>query len=167
VTSCSLINRYQHFRGTWRIRLKSTTMGRAGKMVHDLERGDRDRICERTNGHSVLPCIYNVQFFPFILPKQQVSPEFRKITSYKTPHPIIPWPCCCHKFMAARLIKKGFGLDDWIYWQLLLPSLLITITYNKSSAEPFFLDRRGLAPFSFSDWLDSVLYHLYSLETGP
>jgi hypothetical protein len=31
----------------------------------------------------------------------------------------------------------------------------ITITHSRSSAEPFFLERRGLAPFSFSfyDWL--------------
>jgi hypothetical protein len=38
----------------------------------------------------------------------------------------------------------------------------ITIIHNKSSAEHFFLDCRGLAPFSFS--FDSVLYYLYSLE---
>jgi hypothetical protein len=31
-------------------------------------------------------------------------------------------------------IVKGFGLDDWIYWRLLLKSLLITINYNSSKS---------------------------------
>jgi hypothetical protein len=59
--------------------------------------------------------------------------------------------------MAPWLIITGSGLDDWIYWHLLYnlsESQSITITHNQYSAEPFFLDCRGLAPvsFSFYDW---------------
>jgi hypothetical protein len=59
--------------------------------------------------------------------------------------------------MVPWLIITGSGLYDWIYWHLLYKlseSQLITITHNQSSAEPFFVDCRGLAPFSFSfyDW---------------
>jgi hypothetical protein len=68
--------------------------------------------------------------------------------------------------------KNGFWTDDWIYWHLLYnvsESQSITTTHNQSSAEYFFLDCRGLAPFSFflSLPLDSVLYHLCSLEADP
>jgi hypothetical protein len=35
---------------------------------------------------------------------------------------------CCHVLMDPWLIITGSGLDDWIYWHLLLQSLLITIT---------------------------------------
>jgi hypothetical protein len=39
----------------------------------------------------------------------------------------------------------------WIRWlDLLTPSCTISLNHNQSSTEPFFLDRRGLAPFSFS-----------------
>jgi hypothetical protein len=60
--------------------------------------------------------------------------------------------------MAAWLRITGSRADDLIYWQLLLQSPVIKINYkksNQSAAEPFFLDCRGLAPFSFSfyDWL--------------
>jgi hypothetical protein len=69
----------------------------------------------------------------------------------------------CHVFM---VVTNNNGV--WIGWLDLLtpslPSLVITIPHNKSSAEPFFLDRRGLAPFSFS--FDSVLYYLHNLEGG-
>jgi hypothetical protein len=40
----------------------------------------------------------------------------------------------CHEFMVPWLIIKVFGLDEWIYWRLLLQSLFITIittTQNK------------------------------------
>jgi hypothetical protein len=33
--------------------------------------------------------------------------------------------------MAPWLIISGFGLDDWIYWQFLLQSLVIAISFNK------------------------------------
>jgi hypothetical protein len=36
--------------------------------------------------------------------------------------------------MAPWLIIMGSGLDDWIYWQLLLKSLLIIIDYNNSQS---------------------------------
>jgi hypothetical protein len=59
--------------------------------------------------------------------------------------------------MAPWVIIAGSGLDDLTYWQLLFS---ITRNHNqlqeltiKSSAELFFLDYRGLAPFSFYDWL--------------
>jgi hypothetical protein len=38
----------------------------------------------------------------------------------------------CHAFMAPWSIITGFGLDDWIYWRLLVQSLLITLNYNRS-----------------------------------
>jgi hypothetical protein len=63
----------------------------------------------------------------------------------------------CHVFIAPWIIIiMGFGLDVWIYWQLILQSLVFTINYkNTIFSRPFFLDCRGLAPFSFSfyDWL--------------
>jgi hypothetical protein len=75
--------------------------------------------------------------------------------------------------MAPWLIITGSGLDDWIYWHLLIRSLLIAI-HSQSSAEPFFLDRRGLATFSFSFYdlprctlLYSVLWPLTILRHGP
>jgi hypothetical protein len=44
----------------------------------------------------------------------------------------------------------------WIGWLDLLitplQSLVISVNYNKTSAEPFLLDCRGLAPFWFSDF---------------
>jgi hypothetical protein len=53
---------------------------------------------------------------------------------------------------------------------LLKPSITISLNHNQSSAEPFFLDCRGLAPFSFS-FYDSLLiyeeYYLYSFEANP
>jgi hypothetical protein len=60
----------------------------------------------------------------------------------------------------------------WIGWlDLLTASLTITLNHNQSSAEPFFLDCRGLAPFSFlfyhSDWLLTWNSALYSLEADP
>jgi hypothetical protein len=36
----------------------------------------------------------------------------------------------CHVFMAPWRIITRFGLDDCIYWQLLLQSLVITINYK-------------------------------------
>jgi hypothetical protein len=48
--------------------------------------------------------------------------------------------------MAAWLIITGSGLDDWIYWRLLLQSLLITISYNNSQS----IYCRGLTAFCFS-----------------
>jgi hypothetical protein len=33
--------------------------------------------------------------------------------------------------MAPWIIIKCFWLDDWIYWQLLIQSLVITINYKK------------------------------------
>jgi hypothetical protein len=39
-----------------------------------------------------------------------------------------------HVFGVPSLIITGFELDDWIYWRLLLQSLLITIIYNSSQA---------------------------------
>jgi hypothetical protein len=36
--------------------------------------------------------------------------------------------------MAAWLIIRGSGLDDWIYWRLLLQSLLITVKYKNSQS---------------------------------
>jgi hypothetical protein len=44
------------------------------------------------------------------------------------------------------LTITGSGSDDWIYWRLLLQSLLITIKYNSSQS----IYCRGLAPFPFS-----------------
>jgi hypothetical protein len=35
--------------------------------------------------------------------------------------------------MAPWLIITGIGLDDWIYWHLLLQSLVITLNYNNSN----------------------------------
>lgn len=59
--------------------------------------------------------------------------------------------------MGPWLIMTGSGFDDWIYWHLHVQFLVITINCNnsQSSAEPFFLDCRGLVPFSFSfyNWL--------------
>jgi hypothetical protein len=64
-------------------------------------------------------------------------------------------------FMAVWLIITGF----WIGWlDLLSPSCTITRNHNQSSAKPFFLDCRGLTPFSFSFRFDSVLYYLHSLK---
>jgi hypothetical protein len=68
----------------------------------------------------------------------------------------------CRVFMAAWPRITDFRLDDWIYLQLLLKSLVITIiykTHKQSSAEPCFLNCRGLAPFSFSfyDWTTYVV----------
>jgi hypothetical protein len=40
-------------------------------------------------------------------------------------------------------------------------SFTITRNHNKSSAEPFFFDGRGLAPFSFSFWFESESDTLY------
>jgi hypothetical protein len=40
----------------------------------------------------------------------------------------------CHMFMVAWLTMTGFGLDDRIYWHLLLQSLLIKINYNNSQS---------------------------------
>jgi hypothetical protein len=36
--------------------------------------------------------------------------------------------------MASWLIIMGSGLDDWIYWHLLVHSLVITINYNNSQS---------------------------------
>jgi hypothetical protein len=36
----------------------------------------------------------------------------------------------CLEFMAPWLIITGFGLDDWIYWRLLVQSLFITLNYS-------------------------------------
>jgi hypothetical protein len=43
----------------------------------------------------------------------------------------------------------------WIGWLDLLAPCTISLNHNQSSAEPIFLDCRGLAPFSFSfyEWL--------------
>jgi hypothetical protein len=41
---------------------------------------------------------------------------------------------CCHDFMAPWLIITGSGLDYWIYWQLILQSLVITINYKNSQS---------------------------------
>jgi hypothetical protein len=64
----------------------------------------------------------------------------------------------CHVSGAPWLIITGSGLDDWIYWQLLLQSLLITLIYKNSQS----VFCRGLAPFSSSfsvyNWLFSLLY---------
>jgi hypothetical protein len=49
----------------------------------------------------------------------------------------------CHEFMTPWLIITGSGLDDWIYWQLLLQSLVITINYKNSPI----LFRRTLLPW--------------------
>jgi hypothetical protein len=35
----------------------------------------------------------------------------------------------CQVFMVPRSIITGFGLDDWIYWRLLVQSLLNTMDY--------------------------------------
>jgi hypothetical protein len=40
----------------------------------------------------------------------------------------------CHVFIAPWLIITGSGLDDWIYWQLILQSLLIIIKYKNSES---------------------------------
>jgi hypothetical protein len=36
--------------------------------------------------------------------------------------------------MAPWLIISGFGLDDWIYWHILLHSLVNTVSYNNSQS---------------------------------
>jgi hypothetical protein len=50
------------------------------------------------------------------------------------------------------LIITGSGLDNLIYWRLLLQSLLITISYNSSQ----WICCRGLAPFTFWQLLNST-----------
>jgi hypothetical protein len=74
-----------------------------------------------------------------------------------------------HEFLAP--CRTGSGLDDWIFWHLLLQFLLITINYKnlQSSAEPFFLDCRGLDPFSFSfyDWLLSWSWSYFTTGGLP
>jgi hypothetical protein len=64
--------------------------------------------------------------------------------------------------MAPWLIIIGYGLDDWIYWQLLLESLVITINYKNSQSIFSWKVLWGLAPFSFTfyDWLNSDLRRL-------
>jgi hypothetical protein len=37
----------------------------------------------------------------------------------------------CHEFMAPWLIISESGLDDWIYWHLLVQSQSITTVHNK------------------------------------
>jgi hypothetical protein len=39
--------------------------------------------------------------------------------------------------MASWLIITEFGLDDWIYWHLLLQSVVITVSYYKNSQSIF------------------------------
>jgi hypothetical protein len=56
----------------------------------------------------------------------------------------------CNNVTSLWLVS---GLDDWIYWRLLLQSLIITINYNNSQSvfsRTLCLDCRVLAPFSFS-----------------
>jgi hypothetical protein len=40
----------------------------------------------------------------------------------------------------------------------------IIAAYNHSSAEPFFLDRRGLSSFSFYDWLQTTFVVPYQFS---
>jgi hypothetical protein len=40
----------------------------------------------------------------------------------------------CYMFMTAWPIITGSGLDDWIYWHLLVQSRLIIISYNNSQS---------------------------------
>jgi hypothetical protein len=66
--------------------------------------------------------------------------------------------CYCkhrHVFMAPWLIITGYVFDDWIYWHILVQSLLITINYNSSLHSP---------SLSFYDWLLSL--SLISLPTN-
>jgi hypothetical protein len=63
--------------------------------------------------------------------------------------------------MAAWRVITGSGLDDWIYWHLLVQSLLITIIYKNSQS----IFCRGFAPFSFSFCLNSTTG--YSLSYTP
>jgi hypothetical protein len=60
------------------------------------------------------------------------------------------------------------GFINAFYYNL-SSSQSITIIHKQFSAKHFFLDCRGLAPFSFlfCDSFDSVLYSLYSLEADP
>jgi hypothetical protein len=75
----------------------------------------------------------------------------------------------CHEFMVVTRLKQkchvsgvpwliitGSVLDDWIYWCLLLQSLLITINYNNSQS----IYCWGLAPFRIGERLYSLLVFL-------
>jgi hypothetical protein len=83
--------------------------------------------------------------------------------------------CCMQRRGNILPRVNGSVTNSNRFWigllDLLTPSLTVslnhnqfTITHSQSSAEPFFLACRGLAPFSFSDSFDSVLYHLYNLK---
>jgi hypothetical protein len=57
---------------------------------------------------------------------------FKHSVFFVTPHCV----CItyCHEFMALWPITTDSGLDDWIYWCLLLQPLLISINYNSSQS---------------------------------
>jgi hypothetical protein len=62
------------------------------------------------------------------------SPSMQTPELYFVSHYVIHQLSYCHVFMAPWLIITRFGLHDWIYWQLLLQSLVITINYKNAES---------------------------------
>jgi hypothetical protein len=84
------------------------------------------------------------------------SQNTRRQQSIILSHVRVPW-----------IIITGSGLDDWIYWQLLLQSFVITINYNNSQS----IFSRTLLPWMsrtrpilvlilrLTDWLRCTLFY--------
>jgi hypothetical protein len=87
------------------------------------------------------------------------------------------WTSSLHKTKILSRVRgsvsiiTGSGLYDWIYWQLLLQSFVITTNY-KNSKSIFSLTLLPWLPRTRSFLVlvlrlsHSVLYHLHSLEAG-